>query len=107
MLAAMGFLESYACPMARRCFGDAALPQAERDAVALAKWIRRNRPETVNARQLRQAGAIPTREAERYDAALAELEAAGWVRQAFTRAGDHAGRRRKDWTINPGLRALQ
>lgn len=105
MAAALDFLESYALPMARRCFGDAALPQAERDAVALAKWIRRNRPGAVNARELRHAGAIPTREAERYDAALAELEAAGWVRPAPASAGP--GRRRKDWSVNPAVRALQ
>ena len=107
MLSALAFLEDYAAPMARRCFGDAALPQAERDAVALAKWIRRERPETVNARDLRRGRAIPTGEPERYEAALAELEEAGWVRPAFARAGDTAGRRRKDWAVNPAVRVLQ
>ena len=105
ILSALAFLEDYACPMARRCFGDAALPQVERDAVALAKWIRRNHPEAVNARELRHAGAMPTREAERYDAALGELEQAGWVRPAPSTAGP--GRKRKDWLVNPAVRALQ
>lgn len=105
MLAAIAFIESYASPMARRCFGDAALPQAERDAVALAGWIRRNRPESVNARELRRGRAIPSGGAERYHAALAELEEAGWVRPAPAASGP--GRPRKDWHVNPAVRVLQ
>jgi hypothetical protein len=104
-LNALHFLEGYAAPMARRCFGDVALPQAERDAVALAKWIRRHQPETVNARDLRRGRAIPASEPERYEAALAELEQAGWVRQAPSPGGP--GRPRKDWSINPAVRVLQ
>ena len=85
--AALALLEAYALPMARRAFGEAALPQADRDAVSLARWLRAREPapETVNARELRHADALPTREAERYDRALAELEAAGWLRPAPAR----------------------
>jgi hypothetical protein len=32
-VAAIAFLDRYAAPMARRCFGDAALPQVDRDAI--------------------------------------------------------------------------
>lgn len=105
VLAAIGFLDAYAVPMARRVFGDAALPTAERDAVALARWLLGQSPipERVNARQLRHAGALPTREPGRYEAALAELAEAGWVREAPVRAGDRPGRRRKDWAVNPAL----
>lgn len=56
-----------------------------------------------DARQLRHAGALPTREPGRYDAALAELAEAGWVREAPDRAGERPGRRRKDWAVNPAL----
>ena len=81
-LAAIGFLEGYAMPMAKRAFGDAAWPQAERDAAALGKWLLAQRPlpALVNARALRQRLRCTPASAERYDAALAELEAAGWVR---------------------------
>ena len=41
--------------------------------------------------------------AGRYEAALAELAEAGWVREAPVRAGDRPGRRRKDWAVNPAL----
>ncbi|HEV7267246.1 MAG TPA: DUF3987 domain-containing protein [Falsiroseomonas sp.] len=103
---ACGFLADYAVPMARRVFGAAALPEAERDARRLARWYLRQNPrlEVLNAKALRRmAGGpnIPT--AERMDAALAELAAAGWCRPAPVRAGDAPGRARKDWAVNPAL----
>ena len=79
-VAAIAFLDRYAAPMARRCFGEAALPQVDIDARALARWIKEHSPSTINARDLRRAGALSTKDAARYDAAIAELEAAGWLR---------------------------
>jgi hypothetical protein len=38
---ALGFLADSAVPMAKRAFGEAALPQAERDARRLARWLLR------------------------------------------------------------------
>jgi hypothetical protein len=100
-------LDQYALPMARRCFGDAAVPQAERDAVMLARWLATRTPlsERVNARDLRKAGALSTKEAARYDKALEELTEAAWLRPAPGRAGLQPGRQRKDYEINPALHA--
>lgn len=104
---ACGFLEGYAVPMARRVFGEAALPEAERDARRLARWFLRQpgpRPATLNAKDLRRMKGGPgIPDAERMDAALAELAAAGWCRPAPNRAGGGAGRARKDWAMNPAL----
>jgi hypothetical protein len=105
---ACGFLSDYAVPMARRVFGEAALPEAERDARRLARWYLRQdpRPDILNANNLRRmAGGpnIPT--AERMDAALAELAAAGWCHSAPGRAGNMPGRTRKDWAMHPALKA--
>ncbi len=105
LVAALTLLETFALPMARRTFGAAALPQVERDARRLARWLLQQRPlpETVNARQLRRMGdgpAIP--DAERIEAALLELSAAGWTRPAPNRDGG-PGRARKDWAVNPCL----
>ena len=97
MARALGFLAGYAVPMARRVFGEAALPEAERDARRLARWYLRrptSRPETLNARALRRAAngpSIPT--APRITAALGELAELGWVRPAPARDGS-AGRQR-------------
>ena len=105
MVAALTLLESFALPMASRTFGAAGLPQVERDARRLARWLIRQRPipETVNARRLRQMAEGPgIPDAERMEAALAELSAAGWTRPAPNRDGG-PGRARKDWAINPRL----
>ena len=82
--AAVTLIASYLVPMARRTFGEAALPQADRDATTLARWLLAQSPlpGIVNARDLRHADALPTREADRYDAALAEITLAGWVKPA-------------------------
>ena len=96
-------MESYCLPMARRCFVDASLPEVERDARMLARWIIRQPLEVtvINARELRQNRVIPGRVlAIRYDAALSELADAGWIRELPTRAGVTVGRRKKDWEIN-------
>jgi hypothetical protein len=105
VMAALAFLDGYAVAMARRVFADAALPRAERDATALARWLVRQdpAPAMVNARDLRRRGALPTKDAARYDAALAELAEAGWLRAAPSRVGLMPGRSRKDWAVNPSL----
>lgn len=106
MLRAVTFLHEYAVPMARRAFGEAALPQAERDARRLARWIQRQRPRpsTVNAKELRRMANGPgIPDAARLDAALAELEGLGWVRRTDPNRAGIGGRSRADWTVNPEL----
>jgi hypothetical protein len=94
--------------MTRRCFGEAALAQVDRDGIALARWLAAQDPlpAMINARELRHAAALPTKEPARYDAALNELCEAGWLRPVPSRAGRSAGRRRKDWAVNPKLEDL-
>ena len=101
--AAVKLIVSYFVPMARRTFGEAALPQSDRDATTLARWLLAQAPVPgiVNARELRHADALPTREADRYDTALAELTLAYWVKPAPHKAGP--GRNRKDFLVNPRL----
>jgi hypothetical protein len=104
--AAQGFMLDYALPMARRTFGDAAMPQTDRDAVALAKWLLNQKPmpETLNARALRHACVLSQKIAARYDAALLKLTDAGWVRAAPGRQGGSKGRAAKDYAVNPALK---
>lgn len=102
---AADFLEQYAVPMARRVFGKAALPQAERDARNLGRWLVRQTPvpETINSRDLRRMASGPgIRDVGRMNAALDELAEAGWVRPAPARAEGY-GRQRNDWAVNPAL----
>lgn len=107
--AAIVFLEDFAVPMARRTFGAAALPEAERDARRLARWLVKQDPvpSVVNAKALRRMAFGPgIPDAERMEAALAELGAAGWARPAPARAAG-IGRPRKDWSINPAVSELR
>lgn len=105
ILRALTFLDSYAIPMARRCFGEAAMPEAERDARVLARWFLKCNPlpKVVNARALRRmAGGPAIKTSERILAALNELAALALVRPAPARDGG-AGRLRGDWAVNPRL----
>jgi hypothetical protein len=105
---AADFLEGYAVPMARRVFGEATLPQAERDARTLARWLVRQAPlpETINARELRRMSRGPgITNADRMSAALDELAEADWVGSAAARAGGY-GRPRRDWSVNPLLEGV-
>lgn len=104
---ALGFMFDYALPMARRAFGEAALPEAERDARRLARWLMQRAPvpETLNARMLRRMGDGPgIGTPERIEAALHELGELHLVRPAPSRDGGGKGRQRADWTVNPALR---
>lgn len=104
---AVGLLCDYAVPMARRAFGEAALPEPERDARKLARWYLRQempRRAVLNARALRRMAdgpGIPT--APRIEAALIELAELGWVRKSAAREGESAGRQRGDWATNPAI----
>jgi Protein of unknown function (DUF3987) len=100
---AADFLENYAVPMARRVFGEAALPQAERDAHAIARWLVKQTPipEIINEWDLRRMRDGPgIRDVDRMAAALGELAQVGWVRPAPARASGY-GRQRHDWVVNP------
>jgi hypothetical protein len=108
-VAAIAFLDSYALPMARRAFGDAGQPLADRDAVAIARWIMAQTPipEAINLPDLRRHHAPIGRDAERYDAAFSELADVNWVRPTQPVGGGLPGRRRKDWSVNPRLQEAQ
>jgi hypothetical protein len=107
-VAAITFLSDFALPMARRTFGAAALPEAEKDARRLARWLVKQNPvpAVVNAKALRRMAngpAIPS--SERMEAALIELVAAGWFRPSAALPGGF-GRQRKDFAVNPAAASL-
>ena len=104
VLAAAALVDDYFKPMAERVFGDAALPEADRLAATVARWILRERPTVVNARALRRTARLPgLREAEKVKVALNALVEADWLRPIFNRSGDNAGRPREDYQVNPRL----
>lgn len=104
VLAAVALVEEYFKPMAERVFGDAALPEGDRLAAVLARWILKERPGVVNARDLRRKARLPgLKEPEKVKLALKVLTEAEWLKPAPQRAGENAGRQREDYTVNPKL----
>jgi hypothetical protein len=102
--AAAGLIEDYFLPMAARVFGDAALPDGDRHAATLARWIVANRPQKVNARDIRRKAGLPgLKQSENVALAISTLVEADWLRPAFERAGDTSGRQRQDYEVNPRL----
>ena len=103
---AIKLVEEYFIPMANRVFGDAQLPEPERNAKALARKIKERKTGTkidgqvvVNSREIQQQH-INGMKADAVHEALTELIAAGWLRPIKSeRSGP--GRRREDFTVNP------
>lgn len=78
--AAAHFVSNYLMPMAERVYGDAALPEATRNATTLARWIIKTRPTEVHVRTLiRETRLAGLRGAETIHAAASALVEAGWL----------------------------
>src|SRR5262249_38866590 len=100
-VAAISLLAAYAMPMAQRCFGEASRPRADQDAQTLARWLVAQSPipKTLVVRDVRLRHAPLGRDAARYDAAVRELVAGGWLRELPRRGG--AGRPAEQWAVHP------
>ena len=104
VVGAVAFLNDYSISMARRCFGEAALPKPEKDAATLARWIARQAPvsKVLNARDIQRLRLARLSARDDVHEALVELEQAGWVRQILAQTGwQRKGRR--DWEVSPKL----
>ena len=103
--AAAGLVTDYFLPMARRAYGDAALPDDERGARTIARWILKNNIGRLNASELRRKVKLPgLRTAKEIKAALDYLEGADWIFRRPSREGETIGRQRADYDVNPRLR---
>jgi hypothetical protein len=97
-----GLSEDYFKPMAARVYGDASLPEQDRQAATLARWIKRERPEVINVRELWRKVRLPgLTTAKDVESALKALEEANWVFPP--RHEQKPGQPKKDWRINPRL----
>lgn len=107
LMAAAEWVDDYAKPMAERVYGDAALPDSERNAAILARYIRKASLRAINKRELRRSphkSKLPgLRERSALDDAIAYLVDAGWLREAHSRDGGTTGRQREDYMVNPAV----
>jgi hypothetical protein len=101
-VAAAALLDDYFLPMAERVYGDAALPEGDRLAATVARWILQERPRLLNARALRRRVRLPgLRDADKVKLALGALAEADWLIPSPDRAGGGTGRQREDYVVNP------
>ncbi len=100
--AACTLVGDYFMPMALRVYGDAALPDEERNAVALARWIMRTKPQEVHVRNLQREVRLPgLTDASKIHAAAEALVDANWLRRVD--AGGTRGRPKGIYAVNPAL----
>jgi hypothetical protein len=104
---AIKWIEDYAKPMAQRVYGDAAVPQAERQAALLARYIRKLGEAEVNMRALRlhphKQHLKPLQDKGATESAFEALVDAGWLMPHHSRDGDNPGQPRKDYRVNPAV----
>lgn len=107
LAAAINWCEEYAKPMAARVYGDAAVSEGDRNASLLARYIRRNRLDKVNMRELRRSPhkqhLKPLQAKDGIESAIAVLLDHNWLAPAFERDGANAGQPRKDFLVNPAV----
>ncbi|MBY6219018.1 DUF3987 domain-containing protein [Qipengyuania aquimaris] len=105
LAAAATFVDDYAKPMAERVYGDAALPQVERHAALLSRYILKHRMTSINLRTLKQsphkAKLAAIRQADLMRAAADYLVDASILQPAPSRDGGGAGRASLDYLVNP------
>jgi len=101
---AQDLLDSYFMPVTEMVYGDAALPEEDRLASSLAKYITKHKPKTINASKIRTEARIPgLRKAAKVKMAIDGLEEAQWIWPSGARDGDTIGRKKSDYTVNPSL----
>lgn len=96
-------VEEYFMPMAARVYGDAAIPDVERHAATLAKWLSLVKPTYVHVRTVQREARLPgLRTAEAIRAACDALVEADWLRQPAGGSGFQA-RGKVAYPVNPAL----
>ncbi|KAA2241157.1 DUF3987 domain-containing protein [Salinarimonas soli] len=100
VMEAAGLMEAYFLPMAARALGDAAIPEAERHAMALARQLRRDGHPTFNARTVGRTMGTALRDPAKMKAACDALVEAGLIRRVIKPVGTN-GRPPLDFEVNP------
>ena len=103
MLSAIGLVDGYFLPMARRVFGEAAIPEEDRRAMELARWIAETMPARLNARKTRRQIGGLLRDAKPMTQACEILTQAGWIRPVAAPPNSSGGRTPSDYEVNPRL----
>ena len=90
----------HALDEAVRIVGTSQIPVETRHAVALLEWCHRTSLELLHSRAALQFGPYAIRTKNSFDAAIRELEKAGWARAVPRGAEIDGKRRRRVWEIH-------
>ena len=107
---AIRLVDGWVTPHLDRVLADAGMPKADTRAMALARWLLKQRLVRFNASHVRRLDfqhLAGLRLAKDMDEACAELADAGWIRPAGVRAGAGKGRKSKDFEVNPRIYEIQ
>jgi hypothetical protein len=107
MEAAICLIDGYFLPMAQRTFGEASIPEEDKRAMELARWIWRVRPPRFNARETRRSMRGGLKDAKAMNQACEVLTQAGWIRPVERAPGGSGGRTPSDYEVNPTLFAQE
>jgi putative DNA primase/helicase len=102
---ALCIIDDWVRPNLDRVFAEASLPQVQRDAMIVGRWLLKTEPKNVNARDLRRQPGFPgPKDAKELDPALEFLVDAHWLKAVSTTGqGRGQGRPRKDYTVNEAI----
>jgi hypothetical protein len=107
LVAAAEWVDAYAKPMAERVYGDAGLPDAERLAAVLARYIVKTGLAKINLRDLKRSphkSKLPgLRDGQVMQSVIDYLCDAGWLMPDHSRGGQAPGRQRQDYLVNPAV----
>lgn len=101
------FIEAYALPMARRCYGAASIPKREIGARRLAAIIREMQWQSFTARDVRRMERRGLSEMAAINAALNMLTEADLVREVSQPAGQSGGRPTRLYIVNPAIHEVR
>jgi hypothetical protein len=99
---AADLVDDYFNPMAQRAYGDAMLPEDDRNAITFAKAIISKKLEVINLSNVRSKWHLPgLKDAQKVKKAAEILVEADWLRPRPSREGDKPGRKKDDYAVNP------
>ena len=99
---ALLLIDGWVRPNLERVFSEASLPQVQRDALTICRWLLKTRPQMINSRELRRLPGFPgPKEAKELDPAIQMLVDARWLSAPAGQAAP--GRPRKNFIVNPAI----
>lgn len=110
VITAIELIEGYFKPMARRTYGDAAMPKSERDAATLGREIVKRGPDVINVRDVRRKWGLSgfgkasnSGKGDGLDAAISVLVELGLLTPIGGRHGSTPGRQRADFKVHEAV----